>query len=91
MKVKNIPIIKLPWYKKPFPRIVALEEIKPGIVTPEEIRSETVFLALSLKNSDEFYGINITSFKTTHPAQNIDVYKVKNFVEYDGTISLLNE
>lgn len=81
MKVKHTPRTSMPWHKKSFPRIVALDRINPA----------TFFLALSLKNSDEFYGINLSSLKSTYPAKNTEVYKVENFVEYDGIVTLSNE
>jgi hypothetical protein len=83
MKVKatTFAITTLPWYKKPFPHLVVLTGHKP----------ETIFLALSLAGKDTFLGINLTSFKTTYPAKDIETYHVANFSEYTGLITLSND
>ncbi len=83
MKVKatTFAITTLPWYKKPLPRLVVLTDHKP----------ETVFLALSIKDKNKFYGINLSSLKTTYPAREVDTYELSNFSEYTGLITLSND
>ena len=83
MNVQSAPFATstLPWYKKPLPRLVVLTDHKP----------ETVFLALSIKDKNKFYGINLSSLKTTYPAREVDTYELSNFSEYTGLITLSND